>query len=91
MDLLISFGIGVIVGGGIAVTAMVAFAHYVINAADADEDLGRGKELADKLELHQRWRRGELEDMPLRPSELGRVIDEIIQRLRGMGQKGNRI
>ena len=49
------------------------------------------QELADKLELHQRWRRGELEEMPMKPSELGRVIDEIIQRLRGMGQKGNRI
>jgi hypothetical protein len=43
MDLLISFGIGTVVGGGIAVAAMVAFAHYVIKAADEDEDLGRGR------------------------------------------------
>ena len=43
MDLLISFGCGVVVGGGIAIGAMVAFAYYVIKAADADEDLGRGR------------------------------------------------
>lgn len=40
------------------------------------------KELADKLELHQRWRRGELEEMPMGPKELGLLIDEIIDRLR---------
>jgi hypothetical protein len=45
------------------------------------------QELADKLELHQRWRRGELEEMPMKPSELGQVIDETILRLRGMDQK----
>ena len=43
MDLLISFGCGVVVGGGIAVGAMVAFAHYVIKAANEDEDLRRGR------------------------------------------------
>lgn len=40
------------------------------------------KQLADKLELHQRWRRGELEEMPMEPKELGLVIDEAIERLR---------
>ena len=45
------------------------------------------QELADRLELHQRWRRSELEDMPLKPTELGQVIDEAILRLRGMDQK----
>ena len=40
------------------------------------------KQLADKLELHQRWRRGELEEMPMEPKELGLLIDEIIDRLR---------
>ena len=40
------------------------------------------KELADKLELHQRWRRGELEEMPLPAKVLGLVIDEVIERLR---------
>ena len=40
------------------------------------------KELADKLELHQRWRRGELEEMPMEPKELGLVIDEVIAKLR---------
>lgn len=40
------------------------------------------KQLADKLELHQRWRRGELEEMPMEPKELGLVIDEVIERLR---------
>ena len=45
------------------------------------------QELADKLEMHQQWRRGELDEMPMKPSELGQVIDEIILRLRGMDQK----
>ena len=45
------------------------------------------KELADELELHQRWRRGELEKMPLEPAELGQVIDETIRRLRAMDRK----
>ena len=40
------------------------------------------KQLADKLELHQRWRRGELEEMPMGTKELGLVIDEVIERLR---------
>ena len=39
-------------------------------------------ELADKLELHNRWRRGELDEMPLKPKELGEVIDEVVRRLR---------
>lgn len=40
------------------------------------------KQLADKLELHQRWRHGELKEMPMEPKELGLVIDEAIERLR---------
>ena len=39
-------------------------------------------ELADKLELHNRWRRGEMDEMPLKPKELGEVIDEVVRRLR---------
>lgn len=40
------------------------------------------KELADKLEQHQRWRRGDLEEMPMSAKTLGEVIDETIKRLR---------
>lgn len=40
------------------------------------------EELASKLELHQRWRRGDLEEMPMGPKELGLLIDEVIVRLR---------
>ena len=42
-------------------------------------------ELADKLELHNRWRRGEFGKMPLSPKELGEVMDEVIRRLREKG------
>ena len=39
-------------------------------------------ELAEKLQLHQRWRRGMIDKMPLEPKELGEVIDQTIRFLK---------
>lgn len=44
-------------------------------------------ELADKLEMHNRWRRGEFDKMPMSPKELGEVLDEVIRRLRQRSRK----
>ena len=43
MDLVIAFGIGVIVGGVLAVLAMAALLYWLNKAIDADEDLGRDR------------------------------------------------
>ncbi len=44
MDLVIAFGIGVIVGGVLAVLAMAALLYWLNKAIDNDEDLGRGND-----------------------------------------------
>ena len=65
--------------------------HNRRKAVSAKERKRRGEmtdaQLADKLEMHNRWRRGELEEMPLKPKELGEVLDEVIRRLRQRSRK----
>lgn len=39
MNLVIVFGVGVILGGVLAVASMVAFMHYINKIFDKDEDL----------------------------------------------------
>lgn len=41
MDLVIAFGVGVLLGGAVAVASMVAFMHCLNKAFDHDEDLRR--------------------------------------------------
>lgn len=41
MNLVIAFGVGVILGGVLAVVSMVAFMHCLNKAFDHDEDLRR--------------------------------------------------
>ncbi len=36
------------------------------------------KEAVEILKYHQRWRRGEVDDMKYSPTELGKAIDTII-------------
>lgn len=39
MDLVIAFGVGVLLGGAVAVASMVAFMHYINKVFDKDEEL----------------------------------------------------
>ena len=41
MNLVIAFGVGVIMGGAVAVASMVAFMHCLNKAFDRDEDFRR--------------------------------------------------
>lgn len=39
-------------------------------------------ELAEKLQRHQQWRRGMIDEMPMSAKELGEVIDQTIRFLK---------
>lgn len=38
--------------------------------------------LAEMVDTHNKWRRGETDEQPFSPTELGVILDEVARRLR---------